>query len=76
MDQPTRKAIIRNHIEPLITNSTAKVHECMGMIVIEDEWQIIPQEWLVDKLAQELGSKGYSVDVYKEGDTVIIEDKE
>ena len=76
MDYPTRQAIIHNYVEPLIANKAAKVSECLGSIVIEDDWKTMSQDRLVDSLSQELGSKGYEVDVYREGDTVIIDDRE
>ena len=76
MDYPTRQVIIHNYVEPLIANTAAKVSECLGSIVIESDWQTMSQDRLVDSLAQDLGAKGYDVDVYREGDTVIIDDRE
>ena len=76
MDYQTRQAIIHNHVEPMIANTAAKVSECLGSIVIEDGWKYLSIDYVVDVLAQELGAKGYDVDVYKEGDTVIIDDRE
>ena len=76
MDYQTRQAIIHNHVEPLIANTAAKVSEYLGSIVIESDWQTLSQDRFVDFLAQDLGAKGYDVDVYREGDTVIIDDRE
>lgn len=81
MDANTRQAIIQNHIKFVLSvfgldMKQYDIWENSTQINVEAEWIGNAQMEFIDALAQELGAKGYDVDVYRDGDTVIIADRE
>jgi hypothetical protein len=81
MDANTRQAIIQNHIKFVLSvfgmdKKLYDIWETSTQINVEANWIGNAQMEFIDVLAQRLGAKGYDVDVYKDGDTVIIDDAE
>ena len=81
MDSNTRQAIIQNHIKFVLSvfgfdMKQYDIWETSTQINVEANWIGNAQMEFIDALSQELGAKGYDVDVYREGNTVIIDDRE